>query len=312
MPKIKNYFNKELLEKIHGLIKDGTIDIFKRADILSSWLRPYGFKEAGCGTNRIAYKKDGYIFKIAVNPKGISGNHTEYDLSDELRPYVTKCYDDNGLVCIAEKVTVMDEGDSRYYEDKIYKILQKISRTYILSDIGPKSFLNWGINSEGEPVILDYGYLRPITSNMNFTCHKKGCDGKLKYKEDFSAFECDICGREHSIVDIAGDDLNMDRYEDMIENNINTDIGEIDNHLKQEEQVDNIVYDTPLSEDKGENNMGKNITTIGEVFKNKVKVGNASAINACKENSSVNAAMQKTKSPITKDDLKNYRKLADY
>lgn len=309
MPKIKKYFNEELLKKIHSLIKDGTFDVFQRSDILSSWLRPYGFKESGCGTNRIAYKKDGYIFKIAINRKGITGNHSEYELSDQLQPYVTKCYDNNGLVSMAEKVTVMDQGDMRYFEDKVYKILRKLSRIYVLSDIGPKSFLNWGINNEGDPIILDYAYIRPITSNMDFICHKKGCEGKLRYKDDFSAFECDICGREHPIVDVAGDNLDKGQYNVF---GINTDMGDTYNDLKHEEQVDNVSI--PSDKDKGENDMeNKNTTTtIGEIFQDKIRKGDASATEACKHNSSLNSAMQKTKKIIVKENLNKYRKLADY
>lgn len=305
MPKIKKYFDNELLERIHKLIKDGTIDNFKRADILSSWLGRYGFKEAGCGTNRIAYEKNGYIFKIAINSKGITGNHSEYNLSDQLQPYVTECYDNNGLILIAEKVTVMDRSDTKYYEDKMYKILKKISHTFILSDIGLRSFLNWGINSEGDPIILDYAYLRPITSNMNFNCRKKGCDGRLRYKDDFSAFECDVCRKEHSIVDVAGDNLNKGKYDNMIEDLINTDFGEAVNDLKQAEQANNWE---DKSQDKGENNMNKkDITTIGEAIKAKVKVHQGNNM----MNETDKQAIQKTRKTVV-DDLKNYRKLADY
>lgn len=307
MPKIEKYFDGKMMDKINKLIKDGTVNNFERADILSRWLSTYGFKEAGCGTNRIAYKKDGYIFKIAINSKGIPGNDNEYELSDQLQPYVTKCYDSNGLMSIAEKVTVMDRSDIMYYERKIYKILEKLAKTYVLSDVGPKSFLNWGINSEGDPVILDYAYLRPITVGMDFTCHKRDCDGRLKYKDDFSAFECDICGREHPIVEVV-EGLDREHYED----EINTDIGESDNDLKEEKQIDN-ANQTLTDEEKGEDDMEtKSMTTIGEVFKNKVQKGDINAREVCKQNSSVNAAMKKTQKLIVKEDIKKLRKLADY
>lgn len=303
MSSLNKYFNNKMADWIYELTKDNTHSNFEKADILSDYLAPYGFREAGCGTNRIAYKKGGYIFKIALDSKGIRDNNNEYNLSNELLPHVAECYDNNGLISVAEKVVVMNKSDTFHYDKEIELILRKMSKAYVLNDVGPKSFLNWGINHLGNPVILDYGYIRPITANMKFVCRRNDCDGNLKYDDSYTAFMCDICGRKYPIVDIAGDGLYIDLYNDDSVDYINMD--GIESELEIEQKS---------IEQESEKEVADDMVSIGEVLKTKVSEGNINIKEACDNNANINSAMKKTDRTISrnKESSKKIRKLADY
>ena len=59
----------------------------------------------GAGTNRYSMLKDNYVFKFALDHYGFDDdNNTEFNKSMELQPYVTKTYETNGLISVAEYV----------------------------------------------------------------------------------------------------------------------------------------------------------------------------------------------------------------
>jgi len=213
---IGQYFNPMVLDYITKFVKHNIVitDNNLRADAIVQYLNEYGFREIGCGTNRIALKHeddDSIVFKIALDERGIVDNNLEEVLSPKLQPYVTVMYDNIGTISASEFVYTMKSGDMDNYYNGVSEILHRVGSRYILNDVGPNEFKNWGIRPEtNEIVILDYAYLTPITEEMDFSCkaripgkkHKR-CGGPLKYNKDFSKFVCTHCDAEFAIGDVA-------------------------------------------------------------------------------------------------------------
>lgn len=211
---ILSEFNPMVIDALSKFVK-GNVEITDnnlRADFIMKLLRPCGFREVGCGTNRIVVStenKPGYVFKIALDKQGIIDNNLEMELSPKLFPYVTTTYDNIGIIAAAEHVQVMNRALFNAHWGTVRNILFTIAQKYILNDVGPKSFMNWGIRDDNNVVILDYAYLTRITPQMNFRCKAKDigdpckCGGLLKYNNDFTEFECVKCGAKFAIGDIA-------------------------------------------------------------------------------------------------------------
>lgn len=211
--KIVNYFNEEMLERI-SFVSDNSFDFMdnnERADEIISILNEYGFTEVGCGTNRIVVKdtdNSDIVFKIALDHRGNVDNFSEFRLSKEV-PKITNIavadtYDNNGLILISEFCPTMTSDDMYEYHDEVMSQLNILKDYYILNDVGPKSFKNWGfkrIDGNDIPILIDYAYL---TSMENVTRNRCGkCGHKLLYSEDFEYLECKKCGTIYSFSQIA-------------------------------------------------------------------------------------------------------------
>lgn len=156
-------------------------------DLLFTYEVPYMI--LGGATNRIAMQIDGYAIKFAMDEQGYLDNLIEYSLSPELQPYVTKSYETNGYILIAECVEVINtETKWQYYKDAIKRTLYALCQDYLLGDVGyiKKNMTNWGIR-DGRPVILDYAYCHRFTENL-FVCGL--CGSQLTYDENFDILMC--------------------------------------------------------------------------------------------------------------------------
>lgn len=179
-----------------------------RADKIMKLLKGFDFSEVGCGTNRIVVTHphfEQFVFKIALDERGVVDNNVEFKLSRRLQPYVTLCYETSGIVAVSERVDVMSSGDFEDNFNRIQQITMQISTQYVINDIGPKSFMNWGIRGY-DPVILDYAYLSKL-SDIDpdaFFCSKEECGGRLRYSDDLTEFECTECGAIYTIGEIVG------------------------------------------------------------------------------------------------------------
>lgn len=175
--KIKSMFSEELLRYISAICDNKRIPSNnKKMVILGDLLYSNGieFEILGGATNRIALQIDGYAVKFALDEQGYQDNFIEYSLSPELQPFVTKSYETNGYIQVQELVELMSKPAFSVYKVEIYKILDMMSRDYLLGDVGyiEKNRSNWGIR-DGKPVILDYAYCHRSTENL-FTCEKCG------------------------------------------------------------------------------------------------------------------------------------------
>lgn len=212
---IEQYFTHELLEKIAKICDNFDIpDNNHRADKMMKLLNKHGFYEIGCGTNRIVVAEQGstsdddptndFVFKIALDGRGIVDNNMEYKLSKILAPkgYVTYNYENTGLISVAERVETMTSFDMEERRDDVFDVINELKDFYVLNDVGPESFKNWGINKDGDVVILDYAYLSNM-SEINIR-HCTKCEGDLAYDETLSKLICQDCGKEYSFGIVTG------------------------------------------------------------------------------------------------------------
>lgn len=190
--RIKSIFNDELLRYTAAICDTRRIE--SNADkmvMLGNLLYTYGikFEILGGATNRIALQIDGYAVKFAMDEQGYLDNKIEYSLSPELQPYVTKSFETNGYILIAECVeAITTEEKFRAYRYDILKVLEALSQDYLLGDVGAitKNMTNWGLR-DGKPVILDYAYCHRATENL-FTCSR--CGGVLMYDSTYDKLMC--------------------------------------------------------------------------------------------------------------------------
>jgi len=210
--RILEYFSKDLLAEIYNVTTDVTIpDNNSKADIIINILNKYDvdFDELGLGTNRMSIFIDSYVFKIAFDRDGIHDNWREFIMSKELQPLVSKTYECNGLIAVAEYVVLISKEEFTLEENKesVKSILSILADSYLLGDVGSvaKNFTNWGYRSNGELVILDYAYIyRVIGDEMICKNLKDGhrCDGVLQYDDNFFKLFCPKCRTKYTFHQI--------------------------------------------------------------------------------------------------------------
>lgn len=152
-----------------NLIKNYEFDF----NILESNLRNRVYKYIGEGSGRRVYDLDnGYVVKVAKNPRGIAQNKVEYDIASKSNTNIF-----SRVLTVSEdyQYLIMERAErirNIYYVMNYYKVkntrelyhlkeLQDISENYnlVLKDLGRAS--NWGqINNR--PVIVDYGFTREV------------------------------------------------------------------------------------------------------------------------------------------------------
>ena len=209
--RILQYMPKELLVSLNDICYDVTIpDNNTKVDLMVSILDKYDidYIELGPGTNRFAILIDGYVFKIAMDRYGVKDNWAEFAIAKELQPYVTKTYECNGLVVVAEYVTVISKDEFIEKKDNIRTILSYLAQGYLMGDVGSisKNFMNWGYRDDGQLVILDFAYIYRIKGD-EMICGGLNSDGEqcmefLEYDENFNKLTCPKCRKTYTFYDI--------------------------------------------------------------------------------------------------------------
>ena len=213
---INNFFSKDLLIELDNVCRDVTIsDNNRKIDLMVDILESYGYGRevrVGPGTNRYAILLndgyDSYIFKIALDRYGKIDNWAEFNLSKELQPFVTKTYECNGLICVAEYVTVLSKEDFDSNKEKIARKLSTLSEDWLFGDMGItlKNYMNWGTRPNGDIVCLDYAYTYRVTGTEmvcgNVKSNGEVCKGMLEYDENFIDLRCPHCGKKYNFLDI--------------------------------------------------------------------------------------------------------------
>lgn len=157
------------------------------------------FKSVGTGTNRHIVRYDGYVIKIALDKEGIADNKQEWVMSDMLSPHVAATYEISrgGHLLVAEYAPAFRTyAEMMLRRDSITKILSEWSRRFLIGDVGivEKNYANWGINSKGQPVCIDYAYIFPVTMDL-FRCV---CNNKVLVMDStFSEYTCPNCNRKY-------------------------------------------------------------------------------------------------------------------
>ena len=145
--RIKEEFSEEDMDFLMGLIRSPFFDSNNdRADAILFRFRDRGFVELAPATNRFVLAKGQYVYKFALDSYGIKDNNNEFDLSEELQPFVTKTYETNGLILIAEYVDLISENEFIASRDNIREMLKYLSEEWLFSDVGTivKNRCNWG------------------------------------------------------------------------------------------------------------------------------------------------------------------------
>ena len=200
--RIKEDFTQEDMEFLQGLlISPMFTNNNDKADAILYHFRDKGFIELAPATNRFALLKGKYVYKFALDSYGVNDNNNEFEMSPELQPYVTKTYECNGLVLIAEYVNLISKEEFLNFSEHIKEILRILADDYIFSDIGTitRNHTNWGFKDDDSLVILDYGYVFRKDPKI---MHCKIDGGNLKYSANFDYLYCDKCGQKYSIGDI--------------------------------------------------------------------------------------------------------------
>lgn len=211
--RILEFFTKECLNDLYQICMSKKIrDNNSKVDAVNACLEKHkvDYVELGPGTNRYAILIDGYVFKIALDKWGIQDNINELTVSQELQPYVSKTYECNDLILVAEYVTVISREEFAKKRPEIEKVLAILAEGYLLGDVGivPKNFCNWGYRDNGELVILDYAYIYRIIGGEMFCSVEinedtgERCGTMLQYTENFHSLICPRCRTSYSFVDV--------------------------------------------------------------------------------------------------------------
>lgn len=221
--KIRHIFSDEVLSLAASICDTKRIDSSQEkmkliADLLYTYDIKFGL--LGGATNRFVLFIEGYAIKFALDSQGYRDNMIEYSICEELQPYVTKAYETNGYILVAECVRNMTESDFIARKQDMLNILMTLADDYLLGDVGyiKKNFTNWGIRDNGELVILDYAYCHRATESL-FTCSVCG-EGILVYDHVFEKLSCtnkSVCHATFTYDDKKteqGDQVDLDMIEE--------------------------------------------------------------------------------------------------
>ena len=200
--RIRELFSQEILDKIREIDNDPeNKDNNMKGSKILFLLKDLGFVEIGSGTNRLTVRHIDYVYKIALDSYGVRDNWCEFNMSPELQPYVTKTYETNGIIAVAQYANLITKQEFIDSMDNIRSILEILSENYIFCDMGliPKNYCNYGFLDTGELVILDFAYIYKRDPKIMF-CRK--CGSPIRWNKDFTKFNCIKCGREHDPIDI--------------------------------------------------------------------------------------------------------------
>ena len=220
--RIDEYFNQETRQFILDIINDDYEEVNIRsvndaANLITARLSPMGFKEIGIGSNRIAYLKDGYVFKIAMDRRGCIDNMSEYLRSIEEPQYLAKVYETNRMIAVAEYARLLSFNEFQENKDKIRKMLAHLSLRYITQDMGliNKNYCNLGFRSNGDLIFIDYAYMYKKAGREDKICCSV-CGHSLRPNAECTGYVCtnDRCGTTYLTYEV----LNMmDVYLDEID-----------------------------------------------------------------------------------------------
>jgi hypothetical protein len=177
-----------------------------RRDRIIEAFSDYGieFKNVGTGTNRHIVKYDGFVIKIALDKEGIADNKQEWFMADKLVPNVAMAYEISrgGHLLVSEYCPAFATyWEMNLYREGIKKILAAWGKQFLIGDVGivDKNYANWGLNTRGKPVCIDYAYLFPVGMNV-FSCI---CGNRsLTLDDTFSKYRCPLCNREYSDAEL--------------------------------------------------------------------------------------------------------------
>lgn len=209
---IHEKFCLELRVKLDLLSRRRDIVNKEKQDELFKLLREYKIQNLvplGSGTNRYAFKLDGFVIKFATDKDGKIDNKKEFKMAKRLYPYVIKVHEisENGCLLVCEYIQPFDTFSQMVmYQDKIRNILRKLSSVYLIGDVGitEKNFRNWGLRlGTTEPCCLDFAYVYDVKSKI-FICYNCNTNSIILPNNDFTELICSNpnCQKHYLFEDI--------------------------------------------------------------------------------------------------------------
>ena len=209
--RILQFIDEDLMTKLNSIALDVLIpDNNTKMNLYIAAFEEFNvpYQELGPGTNRGAFLIDGYVFKIAFDKAGMNDNLAEFSLSQQLQPFVTKCYECNGLITVQEYVTVISKEEFNNSKEEVRQILSHLAESYLLGDVGSvtKNFMNWGYREDGSLVILDYAYIYRVVGDElicgGINPDDTFCQYPLDYDINFHKLICPKCRKEYTFHEI--------------------------------------------------------------------------------------------------------------
>lgn len=227
---IHEKFPFELRVELELLSKRRDISNKGKQEELIKLLRKYNIDDIvplGPGTNRYAFKLDGFVIKFATDNDGKIDNFKEFKMAKRLYPYVTKTFEvsENGTVLVAEYIQPFDSYvEMCSHAEKIREILNEMSSVYLIGDVGitDKNYSNWGLRiGTKDPVCLDFAYVYEVRSEL-FICQYCQTNSMLVPNRDFTELRCSntLCGKHYEFADIRrkiGNELHKHEIGDLSE-----------------------------------------------------------------------------------------------
>lgn len=214
-----------------------------------------GVVPLGPGTNRYAFKLDGFVVKVATDHDGKIDNFKEFKMAKRLYPYVTKTYEvsENGTLLVAEYIQPFASyTEMCNHAEEIREILMKLSSVYLIGDVGvtSKNYANWGLRiGSDEPVCLDFAYVYEVSSEL-FICRECKTNSMLVPNKEFTELHCPTCKAKYLFENIRsriGNDVHAHEIGDLtqegyrlLESGVSTELDETrSNYLaRRKEKID--------------------------------------------------------------------------
>lgn len=200
--RIHEIYSEARLEELEEIrLNPKYSDNNQRIDAILQCMKDLDVTFIASGTNRMSVLVDDYIHKIAMDSFGVQDNWTEFELSPKLQPLVTKTYECNGLIAIAEYVNLFNKQEFVDSREHIREILKMLSKDWLFCDMSlkQKNFCNFGYDDDDNIKILDYGYIYKIDRGI-MNC--RACGSPLKWDNMFYRLICSKCGKEHDPIEI--------------------------------------------------------------------------------------------------------------
>ena len=203
--RIMKYFGLNLMKFLYCFATsyDYTKNNMK-AEVISWVVRHSGdFEELGTGTNRIAFINGKYVYKIALDRRGLVDNASEFMMSPREEDLLANSYETNLVVLVQEYCNTIDYDTFKNSRGPVLQALEILDKRYILGDMGYtlKNMCNIGFDENDNVKFFDYAYMHPKYGNATaMSCPK--CNIPLQHNVDFSAYQCPNCHRKFSYMDI--------------------------------------------------------------------------------------------------------------
>lgn len=269
---IHEKFPQDLRVKFELLSRRRDLVNKEKQEELLKLLREYniqGIVPLGPGTNRYAFKIDGFVVKVATDHDGKIDNMKEFKMAKRLYPYVSKTYEisTNGTLLVAEYIQPFESfTEMCRYAEEIREILGKLASVYLIGDVGisPVNYSNWGLRvGTNDPVCLDFAYVYEVSSEL-FICRQCKTNSMLVPNKDFTKLYCSnpSCGKEVLFESIRGrigndehnheiGDLTKEGYE-LSDSNVFTELDESRSNYLAKHKKDKKKKETASEESANE------------------------------------------------------------